>query len=197
MGSKWFFLGWFLPAFQSTLSNAAYFRKFSYISWLLNIPWIIIVKLFGNKLSLDILWRNYLISDLKIKSSTCDLAIQWSIDLWLDLKLEMLTCDLTWTEKNLLGPSSGKWSWKSWAPLLYCSLQNSHHDQIWRENQPIVLFANKSTIAFSGVNENIIISLQSTKIQSVNDNEETIPKLKINKKCGHLNDPPLLSVWAW
>ena len=64
------------------------------------------------------------------------------------------------------------------------------------ENQPIVLFANKSTFAFSGVNENIIISLQSTKIQSLNDNEETIPKLKLSKKCGHLNDPPLLSVWA-
>ena len=33
-------------------------------------------------------------------------AAKWSIvDLWLDLKLEMLTCNLTWTEKNLLGPS--------------------------------------------------------------------------------------------
>ena len=102
MGSKWFFLGCFLPAFQSTLGNVAYFRKFSYISWLFNIPWIIITKLFGNKLSLEILWRNYLTSDLKIKSSTCNLAIRWSNDLWLDLKLKMLTCDLTWTEKTYL-----------------------------------------------------------------------------------------------
>ena len=98
MGSKWFFLGWFLPAFQRTLRNAAYFRKFSYISWLLNIPWIIIVKLFGNKLPLDILWRNYLISDLKIKSSTCDLAIQWSnwLVTWLEIRDADLRLDLNW-----------------------------------------------------------------------------------------------------
>ena len=80
--------------------------------------------------------------------------------------------------------------------LLQITLQNSHHNRIWRENQPIVWFANKSTIAFSGLNENIITSLQSTKIQSLNDNEKTIPILKINTKCGHPNDPSLLSVWV-
>ena len=45
------------------------------------------------------------------KSNTCDLAMQWCIDLWLDLKLEMLTWFLTWAKKNLLGPSSGQYSY--------------------------------------------------------------------------------------